>query len=45
MHSVVDLAPDMVYNGTAYSVKRLLKGRLLVGRFLAEPMHQDVGTS
>lgn len=45
VRSLLDPAPDMVYNGIAYLVKRLLKGRLLVGRPLAGPMHQDVGTS
>lgn len=45
VRSLLDPAPDMVYNGIAYSVKRLPKGRLLVGRPLAGPMHQDVGTS
>lgn len=43
--SLLDPAPDMVYNGNAYSVKRLLKGRLLVGKSLAGPTRQDVGTS
>ena len=45
VRSLLDPAPDMVYNGIAYLVKCLLKGRLLVGRLLAGPMHQDVGTS
>ena len=44
MH-LIDLAADMVYNSTAYEVKRLAQTALLADGFLASPMHQDAGTS
>ncbi len=42
---ILDLAPDMVYNGIAYEIKRLAQRNLLVGKSLAEPMRQDADTS
>ena len=41
----IDLASDMVYNGIAYEVKRLVQRDLLAGMTLAKPMHQGVDTS
>ena len=43
--SLVDLAPDMVYNGIAYEIKRLAERVLLRFESQAKPMHQDADTS
>ena len=44
-HTLIDLAPDMGYNGIAYEVKRLAQRDLLAGKSLTKSRHQDVDTS
>ncbi len=44
MH-LIDPTTDMGYNGIAYEVKRPAQRGLLVGKSLAESMHQGADTS